>query len=212
MSMDAVPTRTSMEGAGFYNRHSSAQAAGIDRMLSLLERAATDVPVGEEVVVLADYGASQGRNSMAPMRVAIEAVRARYGVDKPALVFHTDLPSNDFTSLFHALDEDPDSYLSGSPGVYSAAVGRSFFGTILPPGQVHLGWNSWAVHWLSQKSVDAPDHVSPTLSEVPAVRARRLRSVGERLEWLPAVKVVRVARRRQTAVPGDHQHGSTGEL
>src|SRR5690242_21496252 len=114
MSKDAVPTRTSMEGAGFYNRHSSAQAAGINRMLSLLEQAATDVPVGDEVVVLAAYGASQGRNSMAPMRVAIEAVRARHGVDKPVLVFHTDLPSNDFTSLFHALDEDPDSYLSAS--------------------------------------------------------------------------------------------------
>ena len=89
MSMDGVPTRTSMEGAGFYNEHSSAQAAGIDRMLSLLEQAATDVPVGEEVVVLADYGASQGRNSMAPMRVAIEAVRAQRGLDKPVWVFHS---------------------------------------------------------------------------------------------------------------------------
>jgi S-adenosylmethionine-dependent carboxyl methyltransferase len=100
----------------------------------------------------------------------IEAVRARCGVGKPVLIFHTDLPSNDFTSLFRVLDDDPNSYLSGSPGVYSAAVGRSFLGTILPPGQVHLGWNSWAVHWLSHKSVDAPDHVTPTLSAVPAVR------------------------------------------
>lgn len=171
MSMDAVPTQTSMEGAGFYNRHSAAQAAGIDQMLVLLEQAAGEVPVGEEVLVLADYGASQGRNSMTPMRVAIEAVRSRCGFDKPALVFHTDLPSNDFTSLFHTLNEDPNSYLSGTAGVYSAAVGRSFFGTILPPGQVHVGWNSWAVHWLSQKAVDAPDHISPTLSAVPAVRA-----------------------------------------
>src|SRR3954447_15884245 len=113
MSMDAVPTRTSMEGSGFYNRHSSAQAAGIDRMLSLLEQAATDVPVGEEVVVLADYGASQGRNSIAPMRAAIEAVRAQRGLDKAVLVFHTDLPSNDFGSLFSVLDDDPNSYLSG---------------------------------------------------------------------------------------------------
>ena len=169
--MDAVPTQTSMEAAGFYNRHSAAQAAGIEQMLVLLEQAAGEVPVGEEVLVLADYGASQGRNSMTPVRVAVEAVRSRCGPDKPALVFHTDLPSNDFASLFHALEEDPNSYQSGSAGVYSAAVGRSFFGTILPPGQVHLGWNSWAVHWLSQKAVDAPDHVSPTLSEVPAVRA-----------------------------------------
>lgn len=171
MSMDAVPTQTSMEGAGFYNRHSAAQAAGIDEMLELLERAAREVPVGEEVLVLADYGSSQGRNSMAPMRVAIEALRSRCGLDRPALVFHTDLPSNNFTSLFHALDEDPNSYLSGSAAVYPAAVGRSFFGAVLPPGTVHVGWNSWAVHWLSQKTVDAPDHVSPTLSAVPEVRA-----------------------------------------
>ena len=171
MSMDAVPTQTSMAGAGFYNRHSAAQAAGIDQMLMLLEEAAGEVAVGEEVLVLADYGSSQGRNSMAPMRVAIEAVRSRCGLDKPALVFHTDLPSNDFTSLFRALDEDPDTYLSGSGAVYPAAVGRSFFGAILPPASVHLGWNSWAVHWLSQKTVDAPDHISPTLSAVPSVRA-----------------------------------------
>ncbi len=60
MSMDAVPTQTSMAGAGFYNRHSAAQAAGIDQMLMLLEQAAGEVAVGEEVLVLADYGSSQG--------------------------------------------------------------------------------------------------------------------------------------------------------
>jgi hypothetical protein len=169
--MDAVPTRTSMEGGGFYNENSSAQAAGIERMLALLEQAAGEVPVGDEALVLADYGSSQGRNSMAPMRRVIETIRSRCGPDKPTLVFHTDLPSNDFTSLFRALDEDPASYLSGSEGVYAAAVGRSFFGAVLPPGQVHVGWNSWAVHWLSEKSTDAPDHISPTLSEHPAVRA-----------------------------------------
>ena len=181
MASDAVPTQTSMEGGGFYNKHSSAQAAGIARMLSLLEQACVDVPVGDETLVLADYGSSQGRNSMTPMRVAIEAVRARCGADKPVMVFHTDLPSNDFTSLFQAVDEDPNSYSKGSRGVYSAAVGRSFFGAILPPGQVHLGWNSWAVHWLSQKSADAPDHISPTLSGITAVRAAA--SGQSALDW-----------------------------
>jgi hypothetical protein len=171
MPLEAKTTVTAMEGAGFYNKHSSVQAAGIARMLSLLEQAALTVPIGEEALVVADYGSSQGRNSMTPMRVAIEAARSRSGADHPALVFHTDLPSNDFGSLFDSLEHDPNSYASGSPGIFSAAVGRSFFGTILPPGQVHIGWNSWAVHWLSQRTSDAPDHVSPTLSTVPAVRA-----------------------------------------
>lgn len=181
MVNDATPTQTAMEGAGFYNRHSAAQAAGIEGMLALLEEAANRVVVGDETLVIADYGASQGRNSMAPMRVAIETVRARSAADKPVMVFHTDLPSNDFTSLFKTLKDDPNSYLAGSTGIFSAAVGRSFFDTILPPGQVHLGWNSWAVHWLSQKSADAPDHVSPTLSGIPAVRAAASRQSA--LDW-----------------------------
>ena len=180
MSPDARPTKTAMQGGGFYNQHSSAQAAGIERMLWLLEQAAVDMPIGEETLVIVDYGSSQGRNSMTPMRVALEAVRSRCGPDKAALVFHTDLPSNDFGSLFVALEEDPNSYASVSQ-VYSAAVGRSFFGTILPPEQVHLGWNSWAVHWLSQKTLDAPDHVTPTLSAVPAVRNQA--ALQSALDW-----------------------------
>jgi len=76
---DAVPTQTAMEGAGFYNKHSAAQAAGIDRILSLLARAAMDVPIGDETLVLADYGASQGRNSMAPDQRAAHKGR---GVDR----------------------------------------------------------------------------------------------------------------------------------
>lgn len=170
MASDAIPTRTAMEGAGFYNKHSSVQAAGFARMLSLLEQAAAEVPIGEEMLIVADYGSSQGRNSMTPIRVAIEAVRSRTDPAKPVFVFHTDLPSNDFGSLFDALENDPNSYRCTAPSVYSAAVGRSFFGTILPPGQVHLGWNSWAVHWLSERTEDAPDHISPTLSAVPGVR------------------------------------------
>lgn len=181
MASDATPTQTAMEGEGFYNKHSAAQAAGIEQMLVLLEKAAKEVTVGDEPLVIADYGASQGRNSMTPMRVAIQTVRARLGPDKSAMVFHTDLPSNDFTSLSKALKDDPNSYLNGSTGIYSAAVGRSFFSAILPPGQVHLGWNSWAMHWLSQKSADAPDHISPTLSGIPAVRAAA--SKQSALDW-----------------------------
>jgi SAM dependent carboxyl methyltransferase len=181
MTTDSKPTQTAMEGSGFYNKHSSAQASGIARTLGLLERAANAVIVGDESLVVADYGASQGRNSMVPMRLAIETLRTKHGVERPVLVYHTDLPSNDFNSLFKTLKEDPNSYLKGASAIYPAAVGGSFFDTILPPSHVHLGWNSWAVHWLSQKSVDAEDHVSPTLSTVPAVRAAA--SQQSALDW-----------------------------
>jgi len=56
-----------------------------------------------------------------------------------------------------------------------------FFDVILPPSHVHLGWNSWAVHWLSQKSVDAGDHVSPIFSTSSGVRAAASRQSA--LDW-----------------------------
>ena len=171
MVSETQPKRAAMEGDGFYNRNSSLQAGGIRSVLPLWEKTAGAIDIGDEPLVIADYGSSQGRNSMAPMRVAIEAVRAKAGSHRPVQVIHTDLPSNDFTALFEALHDDPDSYLANATGIFPAAIGRSYFEPILPPGQVHLGWNSWTLHWLSRKPIDAPDHALARLSAVPAVRA-----------------------------------------
>jgi hypothetical protein len=100
-----------MAGRGFYNRHSSLQAAGIAAVLPLWEKIAHAVPIGDENLVIADYGSSQGHNSMLPIRMAIEVLRRKAGLDRTVEVIHTDLPSNDFGSLFKALEEAPTSYL-----------------------------------------------------------------------------------------------------
>jgi hypothetical protein len=134
------------------------QAAGIELVLPFWTEAARAIPFADEPLVIADYGASQGRNSMAPIRMAIAALRERAGADRPVEVIHTDLPSNDYASLFTTLDADPDSYMAGATGVFPSAVGRSYFDQILPTGRVHLAWNSWTLHWMRRK-IDAPDHV-----------------------------------------------------
>jgi hypothetical protein len=158
-----------MEGGGFYNRHSAMQAAGIAALAPVWERACQAVAVGPEPLVIADYGSSQGRNSMAPMRAAIDAVRGRTEPGKPVEIVHTDLPSNDFTSLFTALGE-PGSYLEAGDGIFPSAIGRTYFEQLFPPGRVHLGWNSWTMQWLNGHSIPAPDHVFAGLSEVESVR------------------------------------------
>lgn len=168
------PTVTAMEGDGFYNRNSAMQAAGIARVLPVWEKIAGSVPTGDETLVIADYGSSQGRNSMAPMRIAIAALRAKSGPDRPIQVIHTDLPSNDFGSLFNAIAEEPDSYLIGSAAIFPSAVGRSYFEPVIAPRTVHLGWNSWTLQWLSSNPVEVADHVvagfSADESAVAAVR------------------------------------------
>ena len=52
-------------------------SASVARILPIWEKLAGTVPVGDETLVIADYGSSQGRNSMAPMRIAIAALRAK---------------------------------------------------------------------------------------------------------------------------------------
>ncbi|MFC5138319.1 hypothetical protein ACFPK1_08775 [Actinomycetospora rhizophila] len=139
---------TAMEGGGRYNANASAQAASSVFGLDLLREAAAAAPLGPAgVVTVVDYGSSEGRNSLAPMSAAVETVRRVRGEHQPVWVCHTDLPGNDFGSLFHTVADDPDTYRR--PGVYTAAVGRSFYEQLLPEGWVGVGWSSIAVHWLS---------------------------------------------------------------
>ncbi|WP_345414671.1 hypothetical protein [Actinomycetospora chlora] len=141
-------TSTAMEGGGRYNEHASAQAASATYALDLLRAAASSAPIGPAgTVTVADYGASEGRNSLAPMTAAVTAIRETRGADQPVWVIHTDLPDNDFASLFRVVADDPGTYRR--PGVHTAAVGRSFYEQLLPDASVGLGWSSIAVHWLS---------------------------------------------------------------
>ena len=86
-------------------------------------------------------------------------------------VFHTDLPSNDFSALFTALDDDPGSYLAGAINVFPSAIGRSYFQSIIAPRSVHLGWNTWTMQWMDGEPIQAPDHVLAGFSKDPRITA-----------------------------------------
>ncbi|OBK17198.1 SAM-dependent methyltransferase [Mycobacterium asiaticum] len=158
-----------------YTQSSRLQAAGLLPAVALFERAAHQVPLPRppQPVVVADYGAATGHNSLKPMAAALQALRSRTRHDHPILVTHTDVPENDFTALFCTLSDDPDSYLNHDPATFTSAVGRSFYDQILPTGAVNLGWTSWAIQWLSRVPADAPeftDHVQVAYSTNAAAR------------------------------------------
>ena len=143
-----------MQGDGRYNSDSTAQAAAGHQGVPLLVAAAAAVPSpscsvtgAPGPVVLADYGCSEGHNSLAPVRAAVDALRARHGDGLQVVVLHTDLPGNDYSSLFGTIAHDPGSYRR--PGVFPMAIGRSFFEQLAPTRSVTLGWSSIALHWLS---------------------------------------------------------------
>ena len=155
-SADAV-----MKGHGFYNEHSRPQQKADSLGLPLLERAVGEmtVPQGAEPATVADLGAAQGRNSLEPMRLALEKMRRRTAVSTPIVVVHTDLPQNDFGSLFALVERSPESYLRGVENAFALAAGKSFYERIFPDGFLSLGWTAISVHWLSKVPCSIPDHV-----------------------------------------------------
>ena len=150
-------TAAPMEGGGAYNRNSSFQAATNSPLIEVFVEAAESAPLdpADAPLIVADYGSSQGQNSLAPMSAAIAVLRRRAGPERAIWIAHNDQPSNDFVSLFQLLDASPQSYLAEDPNVFACAIGRSFFRQVLPAGSVALGWSTNSVHWLS-RSPPAP--------------------------------------------------------
>ena len=140
MKLRSEPPVGVMEGKGFYNEYAAIPASGGALALPLLEEAARQISLDstDRPIVMADYGSSQGKNSLAPMRAAIAVLRARVGAQRPIVVYHTDLPANDFSTLFEVLESDPASYLREEHSVFPSAIGRSFYRPILPPSHVDL--------------------------------------------------------------------------
>ena len=101
-----------MQGEGAYGRHSRIPAAGGGMAIPMLEHAARRIALeaGGRPIVVADYGSSDGKNSLAPMRAAITVLRERIGRERPIIVCHTDLPGNDFSTLIGLIESDPESY------------------------------------------------------------------------------------------------------
>ena len=139
-----------MKGRGFYSHHSGVQHAAAEPGYPMLRRAATEVPFdGARPVVIADMGCAGGRNELEPLGLAVTALRDRDG-DVPIVVVHTDLPENDWTSLFTTIADGEHGYAAGRDHVFGYAAGRSLYGALVPDGSLHLGWSGITVHWLSE--------------------------------------------------------------
>jgi hypothetical protein len=182
MSNAPTPSHGVMEGKGAYNKYAKLPAGGAALALPLLEKAVSNIKLdpGNQPVVIADYGSSQGKNSLIPMQVAIKRLRNRLDANRPISVFHVDQSSNDFNTLFEVLDTDPDRYAQNEPNVFPSAIGRSFYEAVLPPDFVHLGWSSYAAVWLSRIPSLIPGHFI-ALGSTEAVRAEFARQGAQ--DW-----------------------------
>ena len=173
-----------MRRGGFYNRHSLPQHEAASYAEPVLHQAAeaTPAPASGRSVVIADYGAAQGRNSLDPMRQAIGIIRRRVPDTVPISVVHTDIPADDFSALFALVEISPDSYLRDAVNVFPFAAGRTFYKRIFPAALVSLGWSAIAVHWLSAAPALIEGHIwSP---RADPTTARRSLGNRRRIGWI----------------------------
>ena len=170
MSGDRKSSLPGMERGGFYNQNSTLQDAAIQKILPLWREVVKTAALKDGSVTIADYGSSEGRNSMAPLSLAVEMIWQKVGPELPINVIHTDLPGNDFSALFQTILEDEKSYLKLGECIYPSAIGRSYFEQILPTASVDLAWNTWTLQWMSRNPVEDPDFLYGAYSQKEWVR------------------------------------------
>ena len=145
--------------ADHYDQHSEYQRAVAATGAALIEQCVQATPLADGATfVVADYGASTGKNSIASVRTAVDAVRSA-SPTRPVAVLHNDVPTNDWNTLFANVVSDEHSYLHAAEfrRCSPLASAITFFEPAAPAGSVHLGVSFSAAHWLREQPTVAVD-------------------------------------------------------
>ncbi|WP_346914345.1 hypothetical protein [uncultured Roseibium sp.] len=160
-NMAAHSSTTGMIGGGFYNANSEPQMAAIAAILPWLDEAVTTIPglLDASNVAFADFGCSEGGNSIQVMRHAISSLRKV--TDCAVQTVHSDLPTNDFSTLLRTLRAGGQS-IYADPSAYSSVVPGSMFDQLLLPGSLDLATTFNAIGFLSKRPLEnLPDYILP---------------------------------------------------
>lgn len=109
-----------------------------------------------ESIRIADFGCSEGYNSMVIFCKALEEFRKNSS--RPVFILHTDLPDNNWVVFFHTINDTEFSYHT-LENVFYSAVGKSFYRQLAPPNSIHVGFSAFALHYLSK----APARTGPEI-------------------------------------------------
>ena len=165
-----VPTSKStyatvaMKGGGYYSQRTRGAKDVIDNAVSMLEDAVAALPTRttERSIQIADYGAADGGTSKQAIYRTISALRKRYPQHQ-ITVTYSDLPGNDYSTLFRNLtgvdDDSDDNYLKDFGNVFVNACGIGFNSQLMPDQTLDIGFSATAMHYVSEKPCQIPNHV-----------------------------------------------------
>lgn len=148
-----------MVSSGGYAAAAATQRSAADHALALIPEAIDGVALADSgpTVMIADFGAADGANSVEPIRRALTAIRAR-APRRWIVAVHTDIVGNDFAALAATLESSADRYDRDDDSVLPLMAARSLYGRVVPTGSLAFGWCASTLHWLSRPGRPVSDH------------------------------------------------------
>ena len=153
-----------MKGGGYYSESTRGAKDVIDNASGMLLDAVAALPAPQpgRPIQIADFGAADGGTSKKTIRDTVAAIRGRFP-DQQILVTYTDLASNDFSTLFKSMQgldgQTENAYYTEFDGVFVHACGIGFHNQLIPDASLSLGFSATAMHYISEKPCEIPDHV-----------------------------------------------------
>ena len=151
----------SMRGAGYYSQRTAGAKDAIDSLRPLINTA-IDQLADMPVLRFADFGAADGGTSAEMWHHVIASLRNK-GDNRPVEILYTDLPSNDFSTLFktmQGMQEQTDfAYQDKFENVFVHGCGTGFHRQLMASNSLSFGFSATAMHYVSAKPCEIADHV-----------------------------------------------------
>ncbi|PSR85266.1 Indole-3-acetate O-methyltransferase [Actinidia chinensis var. chinensis] len=153
------------KGEASYANNCQAQARHARSMVHLLEETLDRVHLNSAAAAggaftVADLGCSSGTNTIHNVEAIIKHMAKRFEAadrEPPEFsAFFSDLPSNDFNTLFQLLPplagDSMEERLAanGHRCYFAAAVPGSFYRRLFPARSIDVFYSAFSLHWLSQ--------------------------------------------------------------
>ena len=163
----------SMRSSGYYSQRTAGAKNAIDSVLPLMKTAVNSLPE-TEVFRFADFGAADGGTSAELWAKLISSLRGS-GDERHIELLYTDLPSNDFSTLFKTMQgmhgDTSNAYQIQNENVFVHGCGTGFHRQLMASDSLSLGFSATAMHYVSEKPCEIENHVHMTGSN-PDERAQ----------------------------------------
>ena len=158
----------SMRGAGYYSERTAGARNVINEAGEMIYAALGDLP-DLTALKIADYGAADGGTSQQMWDTVIRRLRGA-GDMRQIEIIYTDLASNDFSTLFRmmqGMQGDPThAYQNHFENVFVHGCGTGFHKQLMTSESLHLGFSATAMHYVSAKPMEIPNHVHAVCADV----------------------------------------------